>query len=378
MERIIIRLIRNTALVDWCHVDVTGHVIEAQYRVEKTSIPKIPEVNVILLIPTSDTLILNLDLPEKIGPKHWRAAAESSLEESLSQDIDEIHFSISPPQDGHYPAIVVQRKFLVQWLREFHELGIEITQMLPDCFLLPVSENQPSVWLDNGLAIVRLSNSAGCSIEANLLPQILPTLDRKLCDPTQNPAPSDYFRRWVMNLPSEEALNLLQDEFAPARPYAVDTTQWMQWAATVFVSWFVLFIAGYSIEWGVFHARNQLLDNSISTMYREVFPGATSVVTPKERVERELAKLNRTGTKTDFLPVMSIVEKVYRSMPEITIVLADYQHAELQLQVKAKDFQQLEKLDKELVKNGLSVKRETATTSADGVAARFSVSGGAV
>jgi len=399
MDKLIIRLLAHSSLTDWCWVDDTGHIKQSGYQSKISTIPSNPEAEIVVLIPTLQTLITEITLPPKIGQKHWRAAAASILEEQISEELEEVHIAIGAPSSANqYPVIVVKRVFITQWIEELNSAQLKPTVMIPDCYALPWEPDHATIWWEHDITLVRLSKNRGFAIEGTQLHWVLsgsldntsvtaldiwhrdqaPPLENIVLPTHAHTTPNEYLPLFATALEQPPAINLLQAEFSVSKQSTINTKELIRWGIQVFSVWLVMFIGGYSLEWSIFSKRNATLENTITALYHEVFPDAKSVVSPKQRIEHELSSLNQQGNQTDFIPMMYTVEIVHKNLPEITVQAAEYHHLTLQIQVSAQDFKHIDQLDAALVKQGLQVKRENASTSAEGVSARLTLSGGSV
>lgn len=393
MDTLIIRLFSHTDTVDWIWLDTNQVVKESRYQADLSSCPHLTIGETIVLIPSTELLSTSVNIPPKLSTKHYRAAASSFLEDLMTDELENLHLALGTPNaEYQLPVIALNKSLMTEWSRKLREASIEPSQFIPDYFALPFETGVASIWMEKNLAVTRVSETLGFSIESTLVEKLLPAQINqiRMWDPAQilslsnkqfgirlEDQPKNYLEFWAKNLKESLNINLLQDEFAPVIHTEADYSQWIRWAGTVFATWLLFYIVGYGTEWLIFHSKNQALDNTISALYHEVFPNASGVISPKERIERELASVQHSGTQTDFLPMMVVVENVHQNFPDISIKEIEYSHSDLHLQVSAKDFEHLDKLSQALQKQGLLVKRENASTSTEGVAARFSLSGGA-
>ncbi|MEX1265339.1 MAG: type II secretion system protein GspL, partial [Woeseia sp.] len=71
---------------------------------------------VIVLVPGADVLTTSVDLPIKAGAR-LHAALPYALEESVAEDVEQLHFAAGTRRDqGRTPVAVVSRGLMDDWL----------------------------------------------------------------------------------------------------------------------------------------------------------------------------------------------------------------------------------------------------------------------
>ena len=83
------------------------------------------DLDVIVLVPSSDVLTTSVDIPVKGGAK-LAAALPFALEEFLADDVDDLHFASAMRRDNRQiPVSVVSRKLFAMWMQRLADAGIQ-------------------------------------------------------------------------------------------------------------------------------------------------------------------------------------------------------------------------------------------------------------
>jgi type II secretory pathway component PulL len=133
---LLIRLPRTPAeQASWIVADARGAAIEAPAGGPlELAQPAAAGRRVCVLVPGTDVLMMEPELPTKAGAK-LAQMVPYALEEQLAEDIDELHFAIGrrggadslargAPRDGRTPVAVVARALMDEWLSAVQAAGI--------------------------------------------------------------------------------------------------------------------------------------------------------------------------------------------------------------------------------------------------------------
>ena len=132
-EYLVIRPAQGDRPAQWVRVDTNG----AQ-RGGVSSGPlgmaaaELGDAGAILLVPAPDVLLTSVRIPARSNAR-IRSALPFALEETLADDVDDLHFASGPKQDdGRVPVAVVSRQKLSSWLAELSEAGIEPIRLIAE------------------------------------------------------------------------------------------------------------------------------------------------------------------------------------------------------------------------------------------------------
>src|SRR5580704_5189925 len=105
--------------------------------------PRSTNRRICVLVPGTDVLVAEPELPGKAGAK-LQQLVPYALEEHLADDIDDLHFAIGrrPPDSTRTPVAVVARALLDGWLSALRANGIEPDVVYADSDMLPENPGQ--------------------------------------------------------------------------------------------------------------------------------------------------------------------------------------------------------------------------------------------
>ena len=118
----------------------------------------LPE-NTCLALPSD--MVRNLTVP--VAPeevKHLRRALPFMLEESLLEDISELHFAHAPLDDGLQAVGVVKRATISEWMEEMPETLRELP-WVTEALCLPWSAGQWTLLFESDSVLVRWAEAEG-------------------------------------------------------------------------------------------------------------------------------------------------------------------------------------------------------------------------
>lgn len=119
---------------------------------------------VLALVPGADVLTTSVDIPLK-GSK-LEAALPFALEETVAEDIDELHFAAGARRgNGRVPVAVVNRERLDTWLLRLRDAGIEAARVLPEQYGLAQVPGTVSLLLEDDLLIVNDGDATELSLQ---------------------------------------------------------------------------------------------------------------------------------------------------------------------------------------------------------------------
>ena len=323
------------------------------------------------LVPGTDVLMLQATLP-KLSGKALQESLPYAFEESLLEDVSDLHFSLLDRQDdGLATVAVVAKRTLRDWLAQLDSLGVQPEKMLPDYMLVPYEPDHVQVGLDKQMALVRNEVWQGFTVPSDNLEPFLKNLSMKkddmrvavyaddplplkLSQPIIN-APSRW-SQWLVELIEQGApVNLLQGEF---RPQLTNSTAKRWWAVviTLFVLSLGLSIGNQAWQFMSLQRQQKSLQTRISHMYQQLFPDKSMQQLSQAQIASLLARLRHSAQGDHFLQSLAKVGAVLKAKPAITLQALVYQDQMMALTLQAKSSQILQKFTQQLKKQGLSFK----------------------
>ena len=125
----------------------------------------LPE-NTCLALPSDRVRNLTVPVaPEEV--KHLRRALPFMLEESLLEDVSELHFAHAPLRDGLQAVGIVKRATINEWMEEMPE-PLRDLPWVTEALCLPWSAGQWTLLFESGSVVVRWAEAEGARVEAVL------------------------------------------------------------------------------------------------------------------------------------------------------------------------------------------------------------------
>ncbi len=345
---------------------------------------------VVILLPNSDVVLTSTNIPSK-NKKQLHQAVPYALEDTLAEDIEDLHFAIhqeAPLADSH--VAVINRERLDLAITLLRKKGITPHFILPQLLAQSCPDKAWSVVKQsmdlngNHPVTIRLNDFNGFSCDKNLLniflteqlekvtpesiatnidaselPEALQTLPLTSIDPSL-----------VQYQSIEKAfpLNLLTGFISHKR---ASNFNWKAWrpplilASLVGATW--LGILGWQNS--ELQQQQRQLTQSIESLFKSTFPESRLVDAPQQ-MGSKLAQLKKGITETvdSPLPLISDISPLLRQYNDLTLKEIRYQENELVLVMQAPSLTRLENFKKEAAeKSKLQVSIKSSTTTADKV-----------
>lgn len=350
---------------------------------------RLPE-NTFLVLPSD--VVRNITVPvaaEEV--KHLRRALPFMLEESLLEDVADLHFAHTPLDEGHHAVSVVARAKVAQWMDELPESLREVP-WISEALCLPWTEGQWTLLFESDSVLVRWSEAEGTRVEATLLPALLNSLPAEqvvLVAYGQDEAaamaaiPGDLRQQaqWRQGGLSEALLltdpmpagpDLRQGEFAPQLPLMRWWGVWQRVAVALGVA--LILKTGVSVaDYQSLKGQNLQLRQAVQDSYRRVNPRG-AVVDVEKQLDRQLTELGAGSQQRVFTPVLVTLLSAADTVPNITLTSVNFSGAsDIRLNLLAPDFQSVEQVRDQLGQRGLDAELESSNARRDGVVARLRV-----
>ncbi|QLE83824.1 MULTISPECIES: type II secretion system protein GspL [Shewanella] len=309
-----------------------------------------------VLVPSSAITLTAVELPEK-GQRQAVKALPFMLEETLAEDVDELHFVTGPREGESLSVAVVAHEQMQEWLSWLTEAGLKPKQIVPDCLALPLAECDWAMMAFNQDYLVRTSAGEGMSLNGTWLNAALPQMLAKQSDtPTVagytelnveginiEPQPLDLpmlvLAQGIVNAP----LNLLSGAYTPKREYGKHLTLWRN-AAIVIVVGLVLAMVNKGLNIHQLNAEQERLRVQSEAIYKQVIPGSSRIVNLRSQMDRELRSLKGQGAGGEFFTMLESLEPTFVKIPDLkpSTLRFDAGRGELRMQVSAKSYAQIE------------------------------------
>ncbi|WP_394204321.1 type II secretion system protein GspL [Shewanella waksmanii] len=309
-----------------------------------------------VLVPSSAVTLTEVELPEK-GQRQAVKALPFMLEESLAEDVDELHFVTGPRQGESLSVAVVAHEQMQTWLSWLAEAGLKAKQIVPDCLALPLAECDWAMMAFNQDYLVRTGAGAGMSLNANWLNAALPRMIESReqaprvagytefdvagveIEPQALDLPMLVLAQGIVNAP----LNLLSGTYTPKREYGKHLTLWRNAAITIVIA-IVLAMVNKGLNIHQLNAEQERLRAQSEAIYKQVIPGSSRIVNLRSQMDRELRNLKGQGGGGEFFGMLEGLEPAFTAIPNLkpTTLRFDAGRGELRMQVTAKSYAQIE------------------------------------
>ncbi len=369
---------------------------------------------VVLLLPDHEITLSTVNIPSK-NKKQLAQAVPYALEESLAEDIEDLHFTIhalkaekNPKEPGENTSnddntnntnlvAIINRARLSDYLDKLSSHHIPVHFVLPQLFTLEYHPNCWTILLEEKPAAptlgttphtqVRLTELFGFNCPQDMLDIFLPEqLEKQTPEAIYSNLSSDQLPESVGEIPlkqSSETGLVKQNSIMSALPLNLLSGFVRKRKASKinFKPWKPVFALGGllgAIWLGILGWQNitlgkqlKQLDNAIIKVYKNTFPKGR-IVDPPQQMASKLKALESGSTKTAEtpLPLIATVGPLLKTHKALTLHEIRYQDDELRLIVGAPDLNSLENFKREAAKQAhLDIAIKTSTTTADKVEA---------
>jgi general secretion pathway protein L len=385
---LLLRLPRAPAEVAaWMVVDARGTPIEAPSSgVLADAVAAAAGRHVCVLVPGTDVLLLEPEVPAKAGTK-LAQVVPYALEEQLADDIDDLHFAIGrrSADSLRTQVAVVARALMDDWLGAVQAVGIVPDSMYADTDLLPANPGQAVAWLDGDTVVVRPAGASPITMPADALSEAL-----ALAQPADEFAVGTRGRGLILYTGASEwqehgaaveavreqfdgikvqvltdgplallaqqmsagnAINLLQGSYAPQTTSAVGWRAWRV-AAILLACLVGLHVAGKATELIVLQKRERTIDASIDQAFRASMPGEHNTTDARRRMEQRLVSVRGGGEFSGLLPALGALAAA-RSGAQGTVVQAlSFREGAVDLKLAAPNAESLDHISRALRDSG--------------------------
>jgi general secretion pathway protein L len=344
---------------------------------------------VILLLPASAVLLLELELPVKNNAQ-LKKALPFALEDLLADDVDNYHLVwVRQPQDKVAVAAIAHQK-LTACIGFFQEAGLELEGIYPESLCLPYQPGSCSLLIDQDQAILRSGQWQGGGIEAGFLPQFLGKLNEDGLD-------SPSLHVWARQVPADLPFETIEEPFATALqtfangfkdsvglnllggPYAPKPQgggRWQQWLPALGITAIALAVQFGALLNQTWQQQAQLavLESQTLDLFKQTFPDVKRIVNVKAQADQQLVELKKQGSHagSSFMRLLYQCGASLKDNPALQLRKLSFVNSGLQLQLGATDLAQLEQF-KQALQTNLQVKIQSADSGANGVEAQLEI-----
>lgn len=376
--------VQKSPLLGWAII-ANGEVKESVYQADPKEVSLLAEEReVILIVPAEDVLLTFVNLP-KMNRSKLIQAIPYALEEQLTEDVDVLHFAAGPYQaDNSLSVAIVSQVKMEQWMACMNSWNIKPDALIPASLAVPFVEKGWSVLLDK-IAIVRTGLYQGFACDPSNLIEFLDVGLRTISGPPQVIQIHNYSQQafvtplnmkevieeqladpqhLVSNLAQQiikwPSINLLQGAYTVKKSAFAYKDKILKFMAGLSISWVLLLFFYPTVSYFILKQHANNLDTQIAQIYKRNFPQASSIVSPKLRMEEKLKKLGAGMGQNRLLLLLGYVGKGMEKALSVKLTRIDFQNNQLNLQLTAANSEEFSLFSDFLAQQGLRVKQQNA------------------
>jgi general secretion pathway protein L len=364
---------------------------------------------VCVLVPGTDVLLANPELPVKAGTK-LHQMVPYALEEQLAEDIDRLHFAIGKRSAGSNttPVAVVAKALLEGWLAALKSAGIVPDTMYCDSDLLPENPGQAVALLEDDVVVVRPPAGSPITMPADALAEAL-ELARPQGEMTaqtgrglilytgaaewqlhskQVEALRDRFDGVKVQLLATGPLGLFAQQLTRTTPinllqgaYAPQTSQaggWRAWrvAAILFAALIGLHVVGEAAQLAMLKRAERTIDTSIDQTFRAAMPGEQNTIDARRRMEQRLMAVRGGSDSSGLLAALAALVQARNAAPGASVQALSFREGALDLKLVAPDAESLDRITQSLRANGWQADLTSGSAAGEGYEGRIQIKPG--
>ena len=350
---------------------------------------------VLLLIPNSDAVLTTSNVPSK-NKKQLMQAVPFALEDTLAEDIDDLHFAIHQEvSEGLSNVAIINKDVLDNYIDLLKQNGLTVHFILPQILAQAHPKNGWSILQKNGSIDVRLDAFNGFNCDENLL-------ELFLADKMESLGEDNTLDIIYSNIEAEELPAILQDlsiektdarltQYSSVEPALAlnlitgfvshkqeSKIDWKAWRPTLVLASLVAAIGLGILSWqnNGLKTQSKQLNLAIEKTFKSAFP-ESRIVDPPQQMTSKLAQLKKNVGKTSDspLPIIANISPLVKEFKDLTLKEVRYQDDALELVMSSPNLTRLETFKKDAAKKAkLKVEIKSSTTTANKVEAILLIS----
>ena len=356
------------ARTDWATVDGDGRLETGSAPLAQ--VPHAPGDRLVVMVPGTEVLVTEVKIPGR-RRRLLRQSLPFLLEESLADEVEELHFASGPPgPDGLLPVATVARPQMVHWLALLAEAGLTADILIPATMAVPITPGRWTVVLKGPEFLARQATwrmaagetanlgyylapvgpeaetpSGAGIVDCNGAGQPLELAGLEIASSTT----ADFMTTLVEGYNTSPSFNLLQGEFARGARWLEVLRRWrLPLAASLLLA--VLTATGLAHEYLRLRRESTRLTEEINASYLRAFPGSR-VVNAKVQMEQRLDELLAAARlQSNFFTLYDKMAPLAATAKGFDLDTLRFQGNRLELELSIDNLQGLEKLKTDLSK----------------------------
>lgn len=369
-------------------VRVNGLKVEAYGEVPSLSeYPISEEDDLVGVVPGSYVTVHTVTSPARTR-KQFLAALPYSLEESVSEDVEDLYFvPLNWRVNQATKVLVIARSKMSEWQDLANQHKLPLQRLIPDYDLLPLHQVAECTMAlkqdaDNRVLLVRSRDGDGLSIDADFIEQWLMTMpesttiavaDEPLVEQLRQQFSDRDFRYWDfgdrtahwLELPNDSKLDLLGNEYRPKVKRIGKQSFLLPVVLLIGAIGLMLLFNVY--RYFSFHAEIKNIDAEQQRIIVEKLPDLAGVSKGKERYMMEQAILRQQDGEqpASFVELLATAAKVLRRQ-KVTLSEVSYRNSQMVLSCNLRDLSQVDMINRLLNQNSRMSSRLESSSSDDG------------
>jgi type II secretion system protein L len=383
----------------WLLLSSTGAVIEKAENQSLMSIAQKMDLNALkihLLIASAEIIVREVTIPKNISKSMINKIIPSLIEDELLSPIESVHFAIVKKFADKVTVALLDKDKLTAWQQQLAAMDIKPHAIMPLCVLLKSNTESCTIWFRENLAIAKVDDSFALMIEQTNLPEILkahyakeqylPTSITFVNNQQESAIKADFSKypeiQMLIERQSQEiwpALNLgMKKGNLLSRPETFSlegelSKKLLIHTVLLLLFTFTLAFVFELITIAKLNKKQHFLNEEIAVLYKEVYPQATEVISPEQRIQSELKGL--TGIKAgSFYDLLFSAGRSLLKNPNILLQSARFKDEKLSLEIESKAYTDIDKFIADLKKNPLTIKQDKTEQQGKVVKATISLS----
>ena len=346
---------------------------------------------VVLLIPNSDVSLAETHIPSK-NKKQMMQAIPYALEETLAEDIDDLHFSAYRENDeANVKTAIINRDRLSFWIDLLKEQDVNVHYILPSLFGLAIAKQGWSIDLDEDEAQVRQGPLDGFASSLDVLDFLLPAAMEDH-EPEALYVSGDSLKvtRLLQNheveIRSGVSSSLIHlDSIQPALELnllnnfsrgesALNNINWSPWKPVAAIGGLLLATWAGMFMWqnGQTSKKLESIESQITSVYRSSIPGGkqTDADAQLSSMTSTLQQLqgNLNAASVSPLPTIAKLAPLLKQFNKMSIEELGFKRNKLQVKVETPNLSMLDQFKQAAASNKLEVTIASSKTTANNVA----------
>lgn len=323
------------------------------------------ECNTLVIETCIHASLLDLELPW-LPDRKARVAIPFALEDKLAQSVDELHFAFDKARykNNAYLIAVIGKQRMHSIMQLLAEKKIVFTAITLDWFAL----NSEELCVSENTLLVNTPDFKGALsgdlaetyIKNHPLSEPLLFSDSQLFNKSTASKHHETSYVWIARrILKTKLLNLCQGEIH----YGTQTDlikKGYYLATALFGFWLLSLILVNSLNLYFVNKKTAKTDQQIAVIYKDFFPDAKQVISPKFRIS-QLLKSDNSEEQARFWFLLNQFSKAMNTK-QFTVEQLHYQNKTLSIMLTSSDFASLEQLEQQLKKSQLKVKQTQAST----------------